>query len=584
MNNGTAWFDDLAMTRVKSGLPTPQPPAVKVETPAGAEGCLQVTWDPKTLTAGAMRVLVYCEEKPLAAAAMPVVMADSAAGKATIWSLETGKSYRVATALVNGDSEVSARGAAVTAKVLDRQAPRPGWLTAERFGKTVHCMWQPHLLDVDVASVELLALGADGGAPKVLKKLAVVGGFFSPRGCAAQLPLPEGQKLGARATDAVGNVGEIGWIDIAAEKPATALTDVDMWVVPATENVARSAEKPVTQAPIEPLLMRGQGKGLQLVIRPQRDLHEVEVSVRPSQGKPNGVSGAASFVNYVHLDANSIATPKEELVWPAPGEYPDEISADPVRDLPAGQAQPVYVELKADAKALPGKGGMEIVVRSREGTATTAVRYEVSPVALPSRLRLPFVYWFTWGAPCKEFGVEERTADGWRVLGEIGKQMVAHGERCVVVPWSMVRVWQDAEGKYSYDFRDFDHFLKTFQAVGVDQLFCLSHVGGRTTGEWECPTMSPNMHQVNALATGDIAARLDAVDLLPALQAHIEKLGLIDKFRLHIADEPIAANLESYKQLSARAHAAAPKLKRIDAEHVPDLQGYLEDWVPQINY
>lgn len=586
VNNGTAWFDDLAMTRVKSGLPAPQPPAVRAETPAGAEGCLQVTWDPKALTAGAMRVLVYCEEKPLTAGAMPAVMADSAAGKATVQSLDVGKTYRVAAALVNGDSDVSARSAEVTAKVLDRQAPRPGWLTAERFGKTVYCMWSPHLLDVDVKTIELLTPGEGEATPKVVRKLdpdnALV--FDPARQYPVQLPLAEGQRLGVRGTDRSGNVGETGWVDIVAEKPANTLAEVDLWWVPPTENVARSAEKPATQALIEPVLMRGQRKGLQLVIRPKRDLHEVEVSVRPTQQRVNGVSGTAAFVSYVHLDANSIATPKEELVWPAPGEYPDEISADRVRDLPAGQAQPIYVELKAEANVLPGKWGMEVMVRSREGKAWAETKCEVSPVALPQRLRLPFVYWFTWGAPCKEFGVEERSADGWRVLGEIGKQMVAHGERVVVVPWSMVRVWQDAEGKYQYDFRDFDRFLKTFRDVGVDQLFCLSHVGGRTSGEWECPTMSPNMHQVNALATGDIAARLDAVDLLPALQAHIEKLGLIDKFRLHIADEPIAPNLESYKQLSARAHASAPKLKRIDAEHVPDLQGYLEDWVPQINY
>ena len=42
-----------------------------------------------------------------------------------------------------------------------------------------------------------------------------------------------------------------------------------------TENVARGAEKPATPAAIEPVLMRGQRKGLQVVIRPRRDLHEV---------------------------------------------------------------------------------------------------------------------------------------------------------------------------------------------------------------------------------------------------------------------------------------------------------------------
>ena len=69
VNNGTVWFDDIAMVRVKSGLPAPQPPLIKAETAPGTEGCLQVTWDPKTLSPGAVRVLVFCEDKPPEASA-----------------------------------------------------------------------------------------------------------------------------------------------------------------------------------------------------------------------------------------------------------------------------------------------------------------------------------------------------------------------------------------------------------------------------------------------------------------------------------------------------------------------------------
>lgn len=585
-NSGTAWFDDIAVSRVPAGLPTPQPPVVQARTPAGGEGCLELTWDPKALTAGAMRVLVYCEEKPLTATAMPVLMADSAAGKATVQSLAVGKTYHLAAAVVNGDGEASARSAEVTAKALDRQAPRPGWLEAERIGESVICEWMPHLLDVDVTRVEWLRGTPE--KPIIIKTLSARElrhlDRFIPNETMRwdEQKLPGVDRIGVRCTDAAGNTGGIAWVDVMPERSYDTLTDVDMWVVPATENVARTAEKPAGAAAVEPTLMRGQTKGLQVIIRPRRDLHKVRLELLAASGMQ--VTGQAAFVNYVHLDKNSIATPADELVWPAPGDYPDEISDAPSRDLPAGQTQPVYVNLKAARDAAPRDWVFQLRLCSAEGRASTEFKCHVSPVALPQRLRLPFVYWFSWGAPCKEFGVEETSADGWRVLGEIGKQMVAHHERVVVVPWSLVRVWQDPAGKYSYDFRDFDRYIKTFQAVGVDQMFCLSHMGGRTTGEWECPTMGSNMHEVHLLSTGDPAPKLDAIDLLPALQAHIEKLGLIDKFRLHIADEPIPANVESYKQLSARAHAAAPKLKRIDAMHVPDLQGYLEDWVPQINY
>ena len=504
-------------------------------------------------------------------------------------SLAVGQTYHLAARVVNGDGDVSPPSASVTAKALDRQAPRPGWLSAERVGKSIHCGWQPHLLDVDVSRLDFVIPAEAGEAPQCVKKLTSQevlheDAFTSGTPYQFQLALPEANRIGVLCVDKTGNAGEVVWADVVPEKPAITLDDLDLWLVPPTENVSRTAEKPATAAAFAPVVMRGQRKSLQLVIRPRRDLHEVEVSVSPAQTRPVDVRGSAAFVNYVHLDKNSIATPAEELVWPAPGDYPDEISDQPVRDLPANQAQPVYIELNAAHDAVPGKWGMQIMVRSREGNASVGFDYHVSPVTLPQRLRLPFVYWFSWSAPCKEFGVEERSADGWRVLGEIGKQMVAHHERVVVVPWTLVRTWRGADGKLTHDFRDFDRYLETFQSVGVDQLFCLSHIGGRSTGEWECPTMTSNTHEVRDLATGDPLPRMDCVDLLPALQDHLEKLGLLSKFRLHIADEPIPVNVESYRQLSARAHAAAPKFQRIDAIHVPDLQDSLEDWVPQINY
>jgi len=586
VNNGTVWFDEISMTREKSGFPAPQPPKITAATPAGQEGCLLVTCDPKSLTAGAMQLLVYCEEQPLAKIKqpLPVGVIDLDDGKATIRSLDVGKTYYVAAQMVNGDGEASALSAPVTAKVLDRQAPRPGWLDVERVDTTVVCNWRAHVLDDDVKQVELLVPGANGAAPTVAQTATRGNVGFTGERLYANLERQPAQRIGVRCTDMTGNVGEIGWVDVPPERSFVTVTDIPMWLAPPTDSIAKDAQPPATPPSINPVLMRGQTKTVQIVIKPPRDLHRVSLMVLPLQQMMIHVGGDAAFVNYVHLDKNSIATPKEEQVWPAPADYPDEISDDPVRDLPANQAQPIFVRLTAAPNAVPGDWQFEVRLHAAEGQTSVGVRCTVSPVALPDPVRLPFVYWMSWGAPCKELGVEERSADGWRVLYQIGRLMRAHHERVVVVPWSMVHTWQDKDGKLLHDFRDFDRFIRTFQAAGVDQLFCLSHMGGRTTGEWECPTMRSSRQAVRNLTTGQQTAGMDCVDLLPALQDHIEKLGLLSKFCVHVADEPIPANVASYRELSARVHKAAPKLPRIDAIHVPDLQGSLEIWVPQLNY
>jgi hypothetical protein len=63
---------------------------------------------------------------------------------------------------------------------------------------------------------------------------------------------------------------------------------------------------------------------------------------------------------------------------------------------------------------------------------------------------------------------------------------------------------------------------------------------------------------------------------LAALQRHLVERGWVDDAVLHVADEPIPENGESWRALSRRVHAAAPRLKRIEAIQVPDLGRDLE--------
>ena len=69
-----------------------------------------------------------------------------------------------------------------------------------------------------------------------------------------------------------------------------------------------------------------------------------------------------------------------------------------------------------------------------------------------------------------------------------------------------------------------------------------------------------------------------------ALRDHLAERGWLERSMLHIADEPIPVNVESWKEHSRIVREAAPDLRRIDAIHVTDLAGDLEVWVPQLNY
>ncbi|MBI3920857.1 MAG: DUF4091 domain-containing protein, partial [Armatimonadetes bacterium] len=82
------------------------------------------------------------------------------------------------------------------------------------------------------------------------------------------------------------------------------------------------------------------------------------------------------------------------------------------------------------------------------------------------------------------------------------------------------------------------------------------------------------------------AISIEIEQFLPDLQRHLEEKGWLEKTALHIGDEPIPVNVASWREQSERAHRAAPKMKRIDAIHVPpsEVAGNLEVLVPQLNY
>ena len=598
-NSGVAWFDELEMVRIAGDVPKPQAPALQAETPEGQEGCLRVSWDPGALVQATVRIMVYCEadEPRSVGKVLPTAVFDADEGQGTVQSLDTGSSYHLAAVAVNAEGDVSPLGQTTRATVSDRQAPRPG--SVEAFATdagTVGVDWTPHVLDADVATVHVCI--REGEAERGRQVLVVpVGGVYDeprPLYCTqAWLSIPTSipataSEVGLWCEDQSGNAGPVAWAKVRPRPASTAGAPCATWVMPPTAQLKQDAERPAAAADTVDLeLMPGQSKGVQLLMRPQAELHGVRARFSPLKSDAGGEIDARwlayHFVNYAQLEKNSRATPAEELLWPAPAGYPDELDDALTRDLPAGTTQPIYLRIGAPRGAPAGTYRGQALLTCDEGVKAIDITVRVSSVELSQRPRLKFVYWSSWGDPCKQFGVEQYSADGWRVLSKLAELMRVHHQNVIVVPWSLVRTWQRPDGSLAHDFSIFDRFIRTCQSQGVDALFCLSHFGGRTTGQWECPTMRSHGASVRALPTGE-TKQIDSLEVLPGLQEHIAKLGLIDRFCVHVADEPIPVNLDSYRELSARVKEKAPLLRRIDAVHVPNLQGALEIWVPQLNY
>lgn len=566
-NDGTIWFDEVTMTRIPSDGPPPPAPVLAAESPAGAEQCLRVSWDPTGLDT-LVRLLFYVRPRSDEAfGAVPYAVADAATGETLLQGLRNSITYEVAAVAVDADGRRSAMGAAVSETVRDQQRPRPGWLTPEvgLDGAPDTVTWSPSALDDDLAVLHWLTeRGELGSQPLAGRPAPVV------RECPAK-------RLGVVVEDGAGNRSDVLWADVP---PAPA--EATPWVLgygPPTAQLPPDAAPPVGEPPVLAAL-GGQQVALQVFLQPTADLTRLRV-VWPDL--PAGWSADARFVDYLDLAKNSRATPAEELVWPAPAAYPDPLSDEPWRDVAARRLQPLHLRVTPPRSGAAGRQALTAELRCDQGRQSVTVTVETGGVDLPATTRLDFVYWYDRSEPCRAYGVEADSPDGWRLLARQAEQMLEYHQNVVVVPYSLTDPWVGDDGGLKLDFRRFDRYVETFLAAGVDHGFCLSHFGSRGPGGWEAPTFVAHELTVRKLADGEPVS-LTAYDILPAIQDHLEARGWLAKFSVHVADEPIQVNRDSWLDLSATIHAKAPKLPRIDAIHIPNLSGGLEIWVPQVNY
>lgn len=326
---------------------------------------------------------------------------------------------------------------------------------------------------------------------------------------------------------------------------------------------------------------RNEWEAVQLAVRSDRALLWMRVKV-PAEAKQL-FDLRIRFVGYIPLPANSRATPPEELVRKAPADFPDPLLDLPFAPLGANETQPIFVKVRPKQTTKHGVSTIPLIVQTPLGEQTATLRVRVYDVDFPQRTRLWFTNWFRADNFARYHGVPEWGNEHFRWLRLYARLMREHRQNVVLVPLGLVRVFRQPDSSFRFDFERFDRFISTFEKEGVAERLELSHIGGRKTGRWEEPEFIASPIWATDELTGE-SVEVPLETFLQAVRDHLKETGRLKKAVLHIADEPIPVNAESWKALSARVHRAVPDLPRIDAIHVPNLEGHLEVWVPQLNY
>ncbi|MDW8291240.1 MAG: DUF4091 domain-containing protein, partial [Armatimonadota bacterium] len=331
---------------------------------------------------------------------------------------------------------------------------------------------------------------------------------------------------------------------------------------------------------------RGQRVGAQIVLRAQ-EAGRVE-SVRCSPLRHQGGKGIIAanhfryaFVEYHRVGKNSTATPEEELLRKAPADFPDGLLEERSIELLAGQNQPVYVQWRVPTNAPAGEYRGHVTVQLQQGQLEIPVRLTVYDFTFPKRPRLKVTVWMNDGELANKHGVQYLSEEFWQLLARTARLMREYHHH-TWVPWGTNKAIRGKDGKLRFDFSVLDRWIQTYLDAGFEFIE-LQHVGGREHGQWEDKNFVAYPLRCENEATGQ-TEWIPVEEWLPALQEHLRQKGWLERCLLHVADEPIEVNVESWKQLSERVKRLAPDLRRLDAIHVPNLEGYLEVWVPQLNF
>lgn len=383
-----------------------------------------------------------------------------------------------------------------------------------------------------------------------------------------------------------------GWVLVwpigaAASGPMT------VWPVDPHQKVFRQTQ-PDSQAaaapsPLRLRAARDEYEPGQFALRSSSPLEQVRVEVSPlrhteGRGEIGPEQVRWNFVGFIPLTKNTRGS-ETIRICQAPCEVPDPLLDRRWIDLPAHTTQPVWLTVFVPKEAAPGLYRGEARVVAGPFQAALPVELTVDPFTLPDQRHLLVTNWFHTGNIAKWHKVELWSEGFWTMLERYARNMAAHRQNVVLVPWNLVEVARQPDGKLAFDYRRFDRFVEVFERAGVADRIEIGHVGGGKSG-WGTEIRLSTVRAVDR-KTGkpvELDAEHGLAPLLSDLEKHLDQRGWLVRSMIHVADEPILTNLASWKQASEFVHRAAPRLRRIEAIETIDCSGVLEVWVPQLGH
>ncbi len=340
---------------------------------------------------------------------------------------------------------------------------------------------------------------------------------------------------------------------------------------------------------------RGETASLQVVVRAEAPVTGVQAAVTPLRASGKTARLAARPVRYVGTVPVDRPTqkPSRDQLRPPLADYPDPLLECAMIDIPAGRAQALWITVPVPTNAPPGVYRGTVTIRGTTGGRALRVRQRIEVevcAATVGRSRLWVTDWFAMHWPHLKIAPAPESDEYYALLRRYARNLADHRHTVALIsPLSLARFSVAPDGALAIDFGRFDRWVRIFREEGVIGRIEGGHVGGRKAGwdsEFVVTIHEVRDGQVSARSVDPAAPEADRfyAQFFPALVKHLKERGWLGDYLQHLADEPIAGNIGSYRAMAALIRKYAPELRVVEACHTKDLVGSIDVWVPQLNF
>jgi len=341
---------------------------------------------------------------------------------------------------------------------------------------------------------------------------------------------------------------------------------------------------------------RGEHASFQFVVRANADIQDLRINVSPpARGEASLLEIKTGFVGFVKV-GRANPDPSNDAYAPMSGYFPDPIIFEESRNVEFGNTQPIWISVKIPVDCATGKYTGRVSVSGEiNGRMFSAEKeYEIEvfePVIEETSLWVTNWFFLDRLHYLNNMEPVEIHSDlYWELARVMAKTLADYRQNVAMISPFDHTGFSYEEGKWEFDFTDFNKMVELFMEEGVIGRLEGGHFGSRLDGDWlgafglHVPVLDNDSIDKELLPLDNPRTREFYGAFLPAFVSNIKEMGWEEQYIQHIADEPIDENVDSYIDISRFLKALVPELKVVEACHTHQLENMVDVWVPQMNF